>query len=83
MSPHYFSAVGRHSMSGEDDKETLAKEIESLQKRLDWHQMLLELLSLSVIFLLVHIFVGMVIIEIAILPVLIFGFLYQLERRGI
>jgi hypothetical protein len=70
-------------MCGEDDKEILAKEIESLQKRLDWYQMLLELLSLSVVFLFVHIFVGIVIIEIAILPILIFGFLYQLERKGI
>lgn len=76
-------AVGRCSMSGEIDKETFAREIESLQKQLDWHQTLLGLLSLSVILLLVHIFVGIVIIEIIILPILIFGFLYQLERKGI
>ncbi len=76
-------AIGRCSMSGEIDKEPFAKEIESLQKRLDWHQTLLELLSLSVVLLLVHIFVGMVIIELIILAILVFGFLYQLERRGI
>lgn len=70
-------------MSGEDDKATYAKEIESLKKRLDWYQILLELLGLSVVFLFVHIFVGIVMIEIAILSVLIFGFLYQLERKGI
>jgi hypothetical protein len=76
-------ATGGCSMNGEDDREAFAKEIESLQKRLDRHQILLELLSLSIVLLLVHIFVGIVIIEIAILPILIFGFLYQVERKGI
>ena len=79
---------GRISMNEENDKENYVEEIEDLQKRLDSHQTLLEVLSLVVLFLLVYIFMAgsgllAVAIETAIILILIFRFLTRLEKGKI
>ena len=75
-------------MSEENEKEIYAEEIEDLQKRLDSHQTLLEILSLVVLFLLVYIFMAgsglfAIVIEIVIILIMIFRFLIRLEKGKI
>jgi archaellum biogenesis protein FlaJ (TadC family) len=82
------TVCGRISMSEENEKEIYAEEIEDLQKRLDSHQTLLEILSLVVLFLLVYIFMAgsglfAIVIEIVIILIMIFRFLIRLEKGKI
>ena len=70
-------------MSEENNEETLAKEIENLQKRIDSHQTLMEVLSLLVLLSFAYIFNLGIVIEGVIVLILFVRFLTRLEKGKI